>query len=107
MIIFLMLYFSPVFDIVTFFFIFEVSVFLVFICFSSFCSIYYRNKIHTSCEIEDGVESHVFKLCAILRSRVLRGCVLIKDIGRRLPLELLCSLYRGRQGDVSQSVRGN
>ena len=35
-------------------------------------------------------------------------CVLIKDIGRRLPLELQpCSLYQGQQGDVSQSMRGN
>ena len=33
-------------------------------------------------------------------------CILIKNIGRRLPLELQCS-YRGQQGDVSQSVRGN
>ena len=31
-------------------------------------------------------------------------CVLIKDIGRRLPLELQCSLYQGQQGDVIQSV---
>ena len=31
-------------------------------------------------------------------------CVLIKDIGRRLPLQLQCS-YQGQQGDVSQSVR--
>ena len=43
----------------------------------------------------------------ILRSRVLRVvCVLIKDIGRRLPLQLQCS-YQGQQGDVNQSVRGN
>ena len=34
-------------------------------------------------------------------------CVLLKDIGRRLPLELRCSLYQGQQGDVSQSVHGN
>ena len=34
-------------------------------------------------------------------------CVLIKDIGRRLPLELQSSLSQGQQGDVSQSVRGN
>ena len=27
-------------------------------------------------------------------------------IGRRLPLELQCSLCQGQQGDVSQSVRG-
>ena len=33
-------------------------------------------------------------------------CVLIKDIGRRLPLELQYS-YQGQQGDVSQSVREN
>ena len=33
-------------------------------------------------------------------------CVLIKDIGRRLPLQLPCS-YQGQQGDVRQSVRGN
>ena len=33
--------------------------------------------------------------------------VLNKDIGRRLLLELQCSLYQGQQGDVSQSVRGN
>ena len=33
-------------------------------------------------------------------------CVLIKDIGRRLPLQLQCS-YQGQQDDSSQSVRGN
>ena len=33
-------------------------------------------------------------------------CVLIKDTGRRLPLELECSFYQGQQGDVSQSVLG-
>ena len=32
--------------------------------------------------------------------------VLIKDIGRRLSLQLQCS-YQGQQGVVSQSVRGN
>ena len=34
-------------------------------------------------------------------------CVLLKDMGRRLPLRLQYSLYQGQQGDVSQSVRGN
>ena len=29
-------------------------------------------KIHSSCEIEDFVETHLGKLCVILRSRVLR-----------------------------------
>ena len=33
-------------------------------------------------------------------------CVLIKDIGWRLPLQLQCN-YQGQQRDVSQSVRGN
>ena len=30
----------------------------------------------------------------------------MKDIGRRLPLQLQCS-YQGQQGDVKRSVRGN
>ena len=63
-------------------------------------------KIHSSCEIEDFVETHICKLCVILRSRVLRVVFLIKDIGRRLPLQLQCS-YQGQQGGVSRSVRGN
>ena len=29
-------------------------------------------KIHSSCEIEDFVETHLCKLCVILQSRVLR-----------------------------------
>ena len=29
-------------------------------------------KIHSSCEIEDFVETHLCKLCVILRSRALR-----------------------------------
>ena len=33
-------------------------------------------------------------------------CVLIKDIGRRLPLQLQCS-YQGQQDDFCQSVREN
>ena len=42
-----------------------------------------------SCEIEDFVEPHLRKLCLIRRSRVSRGVyVLVKDIGRRLPLVL-------------------
>ena len=33
-------------------------------------------KMHSSCEIEDFVETHLCKLCVILRSRVLRvSCV--------------------------------
>ena len=54
-------------------------------------------KIHSSLEIEDFVETHVCKLCVILRSRAFL-CVLIKDTGRRLPLELQqCSLYQSHR----------
>ena len=65
-------------------------------------------KIHSSsCEIEDSVETHLCKLCVCYSDRAYYGlCVLTKDIGRRLPLELQCS-YQGQQGDVCQSVRGN
>ena len=64
-------------------------------------------KIHSSCEVKYFVETHICKLCVILRLRVLRVvCPLVKDIGRRLPLQLKCS-YQGQQGDVSHSVRGN
>ena len=52
------------------------------------------------------VETHLWKLCVILRSRLFGLCVLIKGIGWRLPLQLQCS-YQGQQGDASQSVRGN
>ena len=34
--------------------------------------IYYKHKIHSSCEIEDFGGTHLCKLCVILRSRVLR-----------------------------------
>ena len=34
--------------------------------------ILYKMKIHSSCEIEDFVETHLCKLCVILRSRALR-----------------------------------
>ena len=67
-----------------------------------------KTKKHSSREIEYFVGTHLCKLCVILRSRVLRVilCVIIKDIGRRLPLQLQCS-YQGQQGDVRQPVRGN
>ena len=63
-------------------------------------------KIHSSCEIEYFVETHLCKLCEYSDRAYYGLCVLIKDIGRRLPLELQCS-YQGQQGDVRQSVRGN
>ena len=49
----------------------------------------------------------IFASCVRYSDRAYYGlCVLIKDIGRRLPLQLQCS-YQGQQGDVGQSVRGN
>ena len=66
----------------------------------------YKMKLH-SCDIEYFVETNTRKLCVILRSHVLLVCVLIKDIGRRLPLELQCRLYQSQEGGVNQSVRGN
>ena len=48
----------------------------------------------------------IFSSCVGYSDRAYYGlCVLIKDIGRRLPLQLQCS-YQGQQGDVRQSVRG-
>ena len=49
----------------------------------------------------------IFASCVWYSDRAYYGlCVLINDIGQRLPLQLQCS-YQGQQGDVSQSVRGN
>ena len=49
----------------------------------------------------------IFASCVWYSDRAYYGlCVLLNDLGRRLPLQLLCS-YQGQQGDVSQSVRGN
>ena len=36
------------------------------------CGVIIKIKIHSSCEIEYFVETHLCKLCVILRSRVLR-----------------------------------
>ena len=54
--------------------------------------IYYiiKIKIHSSCEIEYFVETHLCKLRVILRSRVLRVvCPHEGYIGRRLPLIII------------------
>ena len=49
----------------------------------------------------------IFASCVWYSDRAYHGlCVLIKDIDRRLPLQLQC-IYHGQQGDVSESVRGN
>ena len=49
----------------------------------------------------------IFASCVRYSDRAYHGfCALIKDIGRRLPLQLQ-SCYRGQQGDVCQSLSGN
>ena len=60
-------------------------------------------KTHSSCEIEDFVETHICKAVCDPPIARITGCV--SDIGRRLVLELRRS-YQGQQGDTSQSVRG-
>ena len=67
---------------------------------------YKSNYTPTSCEIGYFVETHLCILCVILRSRYYGLCVLIKDIGRRLLLQLQCSC-QSQQGDVRQYLRGN
>ena len=49
----------------------------------------------------------IFASCVLYSDRAhYELCVLIEDIGRRLPSQLQCS-YQGQQDDFSQSVRGN
>ena len=49
----------------------------------------------------------IFASCVWYSDRAYDGlCILIKDIGRRLPLQLQCG-YQRQQGDVGQSVREN
>ena len=49
----------------------------------------------------------IFASCVRYSDRAYHGfCALIKDIGRRLPLQLQ-SCYHGQQCDVIQSVPGN
>ena len=74
---------------------------------SDFTVVYYKIKIlSSSCEIKDVIGTHIFHaVCDTPIARIV-GCVLIKDIGRRLPLELQCS-YQGQQGHVNQSVHEN
>ena len=50
----------------------------------------------------------IFASCVWYYDRAYFGlCVLIKDTGRRLPLQLQQCSYQGQLGDVRQSVRGN
>ena len=58
-------------------------------------------KIHSSCEIEDFVETHLCKLCVILRSRVLR-VVCIYDMMRGIIDSRPSSLLLLPQFDASR-----
>ena len=66
-------------------------------------------KIH-SLQLCDRIfcrNSSLQSVCDTYSDRACYGlCVLIMDIGRRLPLQLQCS-YQGLQGDVRKSVRGH
>ena len=50
-------------------------------------------KIHSSCEIEDFVETHLRKLCVILRSRVLRDVRPHKGYRSATPLTTTVYLF--------------
>ena len=66
-------------------------------------------NIHSSCEIEGFVETHLCKLCVILRSRVLRVVCPHQGYRSATPVRTTAVYhsYQDQRGDVSQSVRGN
>ena len=69
--------------------------------------IYYKKWKYTSAVRSKISSKLIFASCVWYSDRPhYELCVLIMEIGRRLPLQLQCS-YQGQQGDFSQSVRGN
>ena len=63
---------------------------------------------HSRFAIEDFVETYLYKLCVILRSRVLLLCVSLVVVRiQRLATLLRTSLHRGQQGEAIQFVHGN
>ena len=76
-------------------------------CIVNFYNTLQKKKKHST-PVRSTISSKlIFESCVWYSDRAYYGlCVLIKDIGRRLPLQLQCS-YQGHQGDVSQSARGN
>ena len=69
--------------------------------------IYYKKWKYTPAVRSKMSSKLIFASCVWYSDRAhYELCVLIKDIGRRLPLQLQCS-YQGQQDDFSQSVRGN
>ena len=61
--------------------------------------IYYKKWKYTPAVRSKILSKLIFASCVWHSDRAYYGlCVLIKDIGRRLPLQLQCS-YQGQQGD--------
>ena len=68
---------------------------------------YYKKIKYTPAVGSNILSKLIFASCVWYSDRSYYGlCVIIKDIGRRLPLQPQCS-YQGQQGDVRQSVREN
>ena len=72
---------------------------------------HYHKKKKKTLQLRDGTfcrNPSSQAVCDTPIARITRVCILIKDVGRRLPLELQQrSLYQGQQGDGDQSVREN
>ena len=74
---------------------------------SIYFEVYYKKWKYTPAVRSKILSELIFASCVCYSDRAYYGlCVLIEDIGRRLPLQLQCS-YQGQQSDVGQSVRGN
>ena len=61
-----------------------------------------KHNIQYSCETKNVVETHLCKLCVILRSRAYYW---VSSLRIRSATPLITSLYQGQQGEVHQSVR--
>ena len=76
---------------------------------SKISGVHYYKKWKYTPAVRSKISSKlIFASCAWFfdRAHYYELCVLIKDIGQRLPLQLQCS-YQGQHDDLSQSVRGN
>ena len=62
--------------------------------------VYYKKWKYTPAVRSKISSKLIFASCVYSDRAYHELCVLIKDIGRRLPLQLQCS-YQGRRGDVS------
>ena len=72
-------------------------------CWSVFSFFIIKIEIHSTCEILapekiDYIFVETFASCVLYSNRAYNWvCVLVNDKGRRLPLELQCTLYQGQQ----------